>query len=191
MARHTAAATAATTGWSGGRRLSRRNLLRRARLWNGNLSHTSTASLLTEERKKQYFDIDGFGYVRLAARSDPAAVAAKIPRLLDQHVNVQEDLGMPLRASKAIQVRLAPFSAAHLDELAQLGEMVPPGSRVTLYGLGVIGFLILLVACFNFTNLATARAMTRSREIALRMFTFDNMYRGYMDLYREMLPPRA
>jgi putative ABC transport system permease protein len=56
----------------------------------------------------------------------------------------------------------------HLDEAAQLGEMVPPGSRVTLYGLGVIGFLILLVACFNFTNLATARAMMRAREIALR-----------------------
>ena len=132
------------------------------------ISHSSTASLLTEERKKTYFDIDGFGYVRLAAGSDAAAVAAKIPRLLDRHINVLEDLGMPLQASKAIQVRLAPFSAAHLDESAQLGEMVPPGSRVTLYGLGVIGFLILLVACFNFTNLATARAMMRAREIALR-----------------------
>ena len=30
------------------------------------------------------------------------------------------------------------------------------------------GFLILFVACFNFTNLATARGLLRAREIALR-----------------------
>ena len=36
--------------------------------------------------------------------------------------------------------------------------MKPPGSWTTVYGMGVIGVLILLVACFNFMNLATARA---------------------------------
>ena len=37
-----------------------------------------------------------------------------------------------------------------------------------LYGMGAIGLLILLVACFNFMNLATARATMRAREISLR-----------------------
>ena len=46
--------------------------------------------------------------------------------------------------------------------------MKPPGSWTTLYGMGVIGVLILLVACFNFMNLATARATMRAREISLR-----------------------
>ena len=37
-----------------------------------------------------------------------------------------------------------------------------------VYGFAAIAVLILLVACFNFTNLATARAMVRAREISLR-----------------------
>jgi putative ABC transport system permease protein len=132
------------------------------------IPHTSTADSVTEDGKKRYYSVSGYGYVRLAPGSDPAAVAAKIPGLLDRHVDVLNDLGMKLKARDTIQIRLVPFTAAHLDEASQIGNMVPPGSRITLYGLGVIGVLILLVACFNFTNLATARAMGRAREIALR-----------------------
>ena len=46
--------------------------------------------------------------------------------------------------------------------------MTPAGSWATVYGFMAIGVLILLIACFNFTNLATARAMMRAREISLR-----------------------
>ena len=132
------------------------------------IPHTSSADILVEEGKRHYYSANGYSYVRLAPGSDPAVVAAKIPKLLDSHVDVLQDLGMRLQASKTIQVSLVPFAAAHLDERAQLGTMVPPGSRIVLYGLGVIGLLILLVASFNFTNLATARAMMRAREIAMR-----------------------
>jgi len=37
-----------------------------------------------------------------------------------------------------------------------------------VYGFAAIAGLILLIACFNFMNLATARAMVRAREISLR-----------------------
>ena len=46
--------------------------------------------------------------------------------------------------------------------------MKPPGSWATIYGFAIIGILIQLVACFNFTNLATARATMRAREVSLR-----------------------
>src|SRR5262249_18414653 len=69
--------------------------------------------------------------------------------------------------SQILEPRLVPFRDAHLTTDRYFG-MKPPGSRTTLYGMGVIGILILLVACFNFMNLATARATMRAREISLR-----------------------
>jgi putative ABC transport system permease protein len=131
------------------------------------IPHISPADALTEKGKRSYYSINGYSYVRLAPGSDPAVVAAKVGPLLDKHVDVLEDLGMKLRASKTIGVTLVPFGKAHLDE-TDIDNMVPAGSRVTLYGLGLMGLLILLVACFNFTNLATARSAMRAREIALR-----------------------
>ena len=132
------------------------------------MPHKSPADSITDFFKEHWFGANGYAYVRLAPGSDPAAVARKIPALLDRNVNVLEDLGMPLKASRTIQAHLVPFRDVHMDGGAQVENVVPPGNPVMLYGLGVIGALILLVACFNFTNLATARALLRAREIALR-----------------------
>jgi putative ABC transport system permease protein len=106
--------------------------------------------------------------VRLAPGADPERVLARLPGLLDSHVNTMQDLGMKLPAGQVTQVHLTPFAKVHLDSSGDLGDAIPPGSRVQLYGLAMIGLLLLLVACFNFTNLATARALTRAREIGLR-----------------------
>jgi putative ABC transport system permease protein len=132
------------------------------------IPHTSLAGGISDRVRQNYFGVGGFAYVRLAPGSDPAAVEMKIPALLDRHADVMAGLGMPLQASKVLQVHLQPFSAVHMQGGGKSGSMVPPGSPVMLYGLGVIGLLILLVACFNFTNLATGRAALRAREIALR-----------------------
>ena len=66
-----------------------------------------------------------------------------------------------------LHIRLVPFRDVHLTT-DRYGGMKPPGSWTTLYGFATIGILILLVACFNFTNLATARATMRAREVSLR-----------------------
>jgi putative ABC transport system permease protein len=46
--------------------------------------------------------------------------------------------------------------------------MKPAGSRVLVYGFAAVAFLLLMIAGFNFTNLATACATLRAREMALR-----------------------
>jgi putative ABC transport system permease protein len=55
-----------------------------------------------------------------------------------------------------------------IAKMASMLDRAPPGSMTTLFGIVAVGGLILLVACFNFMNLSTARAMMRAREISLR-----------------------
>ena len=130
------------------------------------IPHTSPADRIGEEGKKAWFHFNGFGYVRLAPGSDATVIAAKLGPVMDRMVDLFAETGIRRPAGKVLQVELVRFRDAHMSD--HFGVRVPPGSWATLYGLGLVGLVILLTACFNFTNLATARAMARAREIGLR-----------------------
>jgi putative ABC transport system permease protein len=104
--------------------------------------------------------------VELAPGAAPSAVLAALEPMLDSSVDYK-DLGIQVRGSQAERYRLTPFRDVHLDS-DQYGGMTPGGSRATVYGFAIIAVLIVLVACSNFMNLATARATLRAREIAVR-----------------------
>jgi putative ABC transport system permease protein len=132
------------------------------------IPNTSPVDFITEEGKKNWFGLDGYGFVRLAPGGDPGAVSAKLDRVMDRMLDFSPDIGMHTPASKIMHVTLVRLRDVHLNTSDTLFNQVPPGSWATVYGLGLIGLVILLAACFNFTNLATARATMRAREIGLR-----------------------
>jgi len=107
-----------------------------------------------------------YGYLELAPGTDPATITAGLSRIIDRAVDLGK-YGIHLPASAVLQFRMTPFRDVHLSS-DQYGGMRPPGSRTTVYGLAMVALLIVLAACFNFTNLATARATLRLREIAIR-----------------------
>jgi putative ABC transport system permease protein len=131
------------------------------------IPNTSGADPMSRHAKENWGDEHGFGYVELRRGADRDTVAAKLPALIDQNFDPQKASGLSVRGSEYIQLHLRPFWDDHLAG-QQYGGMTPGGSRTTVYGFAAIGLLILLIACFNFTNLATARAMVRAREISLR-----------------------
>ena len=121
-----------------------------------------------EQRLKSIWLYTGriFGYVTLAPGADPVRVVAKLKAIIDRSAKLS--FGRTMTASHAMEPRLVPFLQVHLTSDNYVGAMKPAGDRSTLYGLIIIGGLILLVACFNFMNLATSRATLRAREISLR-----------------------
>ncbi len=132
------------------------------------MPNTSLVDRIDQEQKKNWLsNSNTFGYVTMAPGADPAAVAAKLKPIFDRSIDISSFTNVKIPGSQLVELKLTRFRDAHLTTDRYFG-MKPPGSWTTIYGMGVIGLLILLVACFNFMNLATARATMRAREISLR-----------------------
>jgi putative ABC transport system permease protein len=132
------------------------------------IPNTSAADPMSQDAKKQWMQFSGWGYVQLAPGANPAAVVTKIKTIIDHSLDPKTMINVNIRGSEWLTPSLAPFRDDHLSTDQYGGTMTPAGSWTSLYGFAAIGVLILLVACFNFMNLATARAMLRAREISLR-----------------------
>lgn len=60
-----------------------------------------------------------------------------------------------------------PLSGLHLGDYGSF-DNVRQASKTTLIGTSVLALILLVLACINFINLATARASQRAREIGIR-----------------------
>ncbi|HEX4078895.1 MAG TPA: ABC transporter permease [Rhizomicrobium sp.] len=129
--------------------------------------NTSGADPLPLSEKREWLNIDGFGYVRLAPGANPNTVLGKLKPILDRNVDAGKEEGLHIPGSQLLQVHMTPFRDVHLTS-DKYGGMKAAGSWTTIYGFAAIAALILAIACFNFMNLATARAMMRAREVSLR-----------------------
>ena len=107
-------------------------------------------------------------YLRLATAVNPKVLSERLPAALDRAVPPRPDeTGNPVRSSTRVKLLLRRVSDIHLDAHTAK-ELEPNGDRTYVTFFMAIAFFILLLACINFTNLATARASRRAREVGLR-----------------------
>jgi putative ABC transport system permease protein len=101
-------------------------------------------------------------YIKLNQDANPEILESKFPALVE--------------AKAGERLKLLGFNKFHFlepvkdiylksDVQYQIG---PNGDIDSIYLLGVIALFILVIACINFMNLATAKAMLRFREVAIR-----------------------
>jgi putative ABC transport system permease protein len=131
------------------------------------IPNTSRATQISQESRTDWFQFNGYTYVRLAHGADPRQVEEKTHQLFARHVDADAVEAYHIPADKMVQAHIVPFREVHLTS-DQRGGMTPGGSWTTVYGFGAIAVLIIFIACFNFMNLATARAIMRAREVSLR-----------------------
>jgi ABC-type antimicrobial peptide transport system permease subunit len=98
-------------------------------------------------------------YIRLRDNADPDKVAAKIK---DFVYNYQ-----PRNNSSYTELGLQPYSEKYLHAIFSNG--VPDGGRIEYVRLfTLLAIFIMLIACINFMNLATARSVKRAKEVGVR-----------------------
>lgn len=103
-----------------------------------------------------------YTYIRLREGADPKALEAKLPALVEAKAGERlRDLGF--RKSHFLE----PVSDIYLH--SKLSYPVGPTGNISMiYIFSAIALFILVIACINFMNLATAKATIRAREVGVR-----------------------
>lgn len=107
-------------------------------------------------------------YILLPDGYDASQLEQKLPAFIEQHMG--EDI------KRTDTYYLQPFNRTYLYSNHDYGPIISTvdsdypwhGDIRYVYFLGAIGLFILAIACINFMNLTTARAVIRMREIGLR-----------------------
>ncbi|MBK7936262.1 MAG: ABC transporter permease [Lewinellaceae bacterium] len=95
----------------------------------------------------------------------PAMVRAYAPAAYER---IGQNFEENLRKGDRLNVRLQPLQTLHLDSGGLISRLTTLGDRKQVHTFGIVGGLILLLACVNFMNLSTARSMKRAREVGMR-----------------------
>lgn len=110
-------------------------------------------------------------YMILTEGTDPEKIEARFPAFIDKHYGsfARANFGAPADfvASKTTELTLQKVTDIHLRSHLD-DEIEVNGNINNVYMMSVIGVFIVLIACFNFINLSTARATKRAKEVGLR-----------------------
>ena len=142
-------------------------------------SHFNFTVLLSESsfpwrKQENYTSFSCYTYFKLTAGSNPADLEAKFPKMVETYASAQieKNLGKSWadykKEGNGYRYYLQPLTSIHLDPTYMEGRMKPGGNRTFVYIMISVAIFILIIACINFMNLATAQSAERAKEVGLR-----------------------
>jgi len=124
---------------------------------------------IIEQRKTQWGSATVYTYLTLKDGQGRESLQAKLHRYIEQNV-----AGEAMRGTgNFTRFPMTPLTDLHLQSHLKY-ELEPNGNIVYVYLFSAIAGFILLLACVNFVNLATARSLKRSKEVAVRKVAGSN-----------------
>lgn len=100
-------------------------------------------------------------YVKLNNNVSPEEIGSVASRYLTSE--------SPMPDREFHQLSLLPLADIHFGSNDIEGQYnVAPGNIETVYTLEAVALFLILIACINYTNLATARSISRAQDISLR-----------------------
>jgi putative ABC transport system permease protein len=132
------------------------------------VSIETLASHVGNERLNGWDSIDHFTYILLAPGTDVQNLRTKLPAFIDKYLGKVWGEGPGLgigqnRTEFVLQPLLDIYLHSDLENEAEAN-----GDIATVRLLMLVAAFILLVACINYINLSTARALERAKEVAVR-----------------------
>jgi putative ABC transport system permease protein len=112
-------------------------------------------------------------YVLLRKDANLAVLQAKMFKLNHERIGLElksvinQSMDEFLKSGGMANISLMPMTDIHLKS-NKVSELEGNGNPDNVYIFSVIGFLILLLASFNYTNLSTAVAANRAKEVGMR-----------------------
>jgi len=129
------------------------------------LSTLEDETLYGREKLEQGWENNGFlTYILVNDQFDPAKAAQQTPGFIDRHMPPGEKNH---KQSETTDLVLQPLTSIHLHSHLD-SEDGTNGNINHVYAMGAIGVFLIVIACFNFVNLSTARATQRGKEVGLR-----------------------
>ncbi|HRG08111.1 MAG TPA: ABC transporter permease, partial [Cyclobacteriaceae bacterium] len=115
-----------------------------------------------------------FTFLKLRPGTNPANVESKMPAVVNTYAaaQIERNLGKSwadyTKEGNGYRYFLQSLASIHLDPTNLEAQMKPSGNRTSVYIMIAVAVLILIIACINFMNLATARSAERAREVGVR-----------------------
>jgi putative ABC transport system permease protein len=128
-----------------------------------------------EESKEDFWVSNNFNtYLLLRPGADPEQLSARFRDVIRKYVGPQVKALMNInsieefeKSGNYLRYSLMPMTDIHLHS-DLTAEMGPNGSILYVYIFAAVAGFILLIACVNFMNLATARSAGRAKEVGVR-----------------------
>ncbi|MCK4881107.1 MAG: ABC transporter permease, partial [Bacteroidales bacterium] len=135
--------------------------------FNGLISTATIEDQIGSERFNDrsagsFWNVTCYTYVLMAENTTADMLLAKFPEFYDKYM---KELGDQIKAS--FNLRITPLSDVHFQK-DELTWDLPKGNMNYVYIMAVIALLLIVIASINYTNLTTARATSRSKEIGIR-----------------------
>lgn len=111
---------------------------------------------------KGWLNNNGFVYALLNPNTDQKQLEKKFPAFMDKYMGKEMDI-----IGARFNLSLVPLKEIYFESASSF-DNVKHGDKSIVYIFLSIAVLILLIACINFTNLSTIRAVERSKEVGLR-----------------------
>ncbi len=122
---------------------------------------------------------DGYTYVRLPNEISKQGLTSALKRLSTEITQAA--------SQGSYSFELQPLSSITPSESDILNEIGRGTSRGSLLAEAGIVLIILLAACFNYTNLSVARALTRSKEVGIRKLSGAQRWQIFVQYITEAI----